>query len=131
MTKTEILEKIGHTDRLQQAAITEVNRVLRSVSMSNDATALAAILHTMNGCLCDTLSILALILCEMLPEPTPEKASEPKRGTHCDSCMRSGVDCQCLTCVNDKGHTSDEMGCCMEHRKRCRANCPDYVKEEQ
>lgn len=68
MTKTEILEKIVHTDRLQQAAITEVNRVLRSVSMSDDATALAAILHTMNGCLCDTLSILARILCEMLPE---------------------------------------------------------------
>lgn len=132
MTKAEILEKIVHTDRLQQAAITEVNKVIKSVSMSDDAIALAAILHTMNGCLCDTLSILALILCEMLPEPTPEKAPEPKRGTHSATCMRvPSTGCQCLTCVNDKGHTPDEMGCCMVHRKHCSVNCPDYVKEEQ
>lgn len=68
MTKTEILEKIVRTDKLQQIAIEEVNKVIRSVSMSDDGIALAAILHTMNGCLCDTLSILARILCEMLPE---------------------------------------------------------------
>lgn len=132
MTKTEILEKIVHTDRLQQAAITEVNKVIKSVSMSDDAIALVAVLHTMNGCLCDTLSILALILCEMLPEEAPEKEPEPKLGAHSDTCMRApSIGCQCLTCANDHGHTLDELGCCMVHHKPCRANCPDYVKEEQ
>lgn len=131
MTKAEILEKIVHTDRLQQAAITEVNKVLKSVSMSDDAIALAAILHTMNGCLCDTLSILALILCEMLPEKAPEKAPH---GLHCPSCVEDHPTCLCLTCSRDDYADSAVFGsdCCTKHHNGCRvAECPDYVKEEQ
>lgn len=132
MTKAEILEKIVHTDKLQQAAITEVNRVIRSVSMSDDATALAAILHTMNGCLCDTLSILALILCEMLPDPTSEKPSpEPHRSKYDPACLKGFPKCQCLTCAHYRRSDEHGIGCCMTHRKSCRVNaCPDYVKED-
>lgn len=36
--------------------------------MSEDTIVLVSVLHTMNGCICDTLNNISLILCEMLLE---------------------------------------------------------------
>lgn len=131
MTKTEIHEMIEGSMKAQKDAVGVVNEMLKAVSINADTAVLASILHTMTGCICDTMNNLALILCEMLPEPTPEKAPEPKRGTHSATCMRiPSTGCQCLTCANDHGHTLNELSCCMEHRKHCLKTCPDYVKEE-
>ena len=136
MTKTEILKKIENNVETQKDAVKVVNEVLKSVPMSDDAAVLGAVLHTMNGCMCDTMNTLALILCEMLPEKETEKAPEPTpekhtRGKHCDECV-NGIfpHCSCITCARDHGHTEDERGCCMEHNKMCYMNCPDYVKED-
>lgn len=132
MTKAEILERIDGDAKLQKDAIEAVNKLLKSVSMSDDTVALAAILHTICGCMCDTMNTLALILCEMLPEEAPEKDPEPKKSEHCEHCFNGRYPhCQCLTCARDHGHSDNELGCCMEHKKRCYAACPDYVKEEK
>ena len=91
MTKAEILERIDGGVKAQKDAIAVVNELLASVSISGDTVVLAAILHTMCGCFCDTMNNLSLILCEMLPDVAPEKDPEPKMGDHTDVC---NADCQ-------------------------------------
>lgn len=68
MTKTEILEKIEDSAKKQCEAVSVANDLIKSVSMSEDTIALVSVLHTMNGCVCDTLNNISLILCEMLPK---------------------------------------------------------------
>lgn len=132
MTKAEILERIDGSVKAQKDAIVVVNELLKSVSMSGDAAVLAAILHTMTGCICDTMNNLSLILCEMMPEDAPEKAPEkapePKKGEHYVFCNEK---CQCVTCVNDNSDGDDEA-CCTKHGFSlcCVHGCPDYVKED-
>lgn len=74
MTKTEILKRIENTSKLQQKAIETVNELIESVSMSDAELVLAAVLHTANGCICDMMNNIALILCEMLSEKEDDHA---------------------------------------------------------
>lgn len=128
MTKAEIIKTIEGSMKGQKEAVSVVNKLLKSVSMSEDTVMLVSVLHTMNGCICDTLNNISLILCEMLPEEAPEKDPGPKMGDHTDAC---NADCQCMTCVNDNSHDIKDLPCCDKHGFRgCVVhNCPDYVKE--
>lgn len=128
MTKAEIRKTIEGTMKGQKEAVSLVNKLLKSVSMSEDTVMLVSVLHTMNGCICDTLNNISLILCEMLHEEAPEKAPEPKKGTHYEFCNEK---CQCVTCANDNSEAEDSA-CCTEHgfMSCCVHGCPDYVKED-
>ena len=128
MTKAELIEMIEGSVKAQKDAVGAVNEILKAVSINADTLVLASILHTMTGCICDTMNNLALILCEMLPEPTPEKAPEPKKGDHFPAC---NADCLCVTCVHDNSSGND-IPCCDKHgfSECCVEGCPDYVKED-
>lgn len=68
MTKAEIFKRIEDGAKVQTEVIKVVNELFKSVSLSADTAVLAAILHSINSSICDTMNNLALILCEMLPE---------------------------------------------------------------
>lgn len=139
MTKAEILKMIEGGAEAQKQAIEMVNKVLESVSVSDDTLVLASILHTMCGCFCDTMNNLSLILCKMLPEEetpetAPEKAPEKHpRGHHCSVCEQNDPGCKCLTCSRDNFDVNDgKPDCCRTHPHKgcCVDECPDYVKED-
>lgn len=86
MTKTEILETIAKQTEQQEKVILMMGEIIKMPNVGADAVAITSILGTINATIFDTMTTVARILCEMLPEPTPEKAPEPKRGTHGKRC---------------------------------------------
>ena len=128
MTKKEILDRI----EMQCAAQKEINKTLNALSklptVSADVTVLGARIGAINATIFDTMSTLALILCEMLPEKETEKAPVPKKGDHFPAC---NPDCLCVTCVHDNTNGDDGL-CCDKHGcDECHVSkCPDYVKED-
>lgn len=128
MTKADILKRIEEQKTAQCEGVRSLSKILAMPAVGTDATVIASILNIINGTIFDTMTTLALILCEMMPEEATEKDPEPKMGDHTDAC---NADCQCMTCVNDNSHDIKDLPCCDKHGFRgCVVhNCPDYVKE--
>lgn len=122
MTKAEIFKMIEKQNNTQGEVCDKLGKLIHSPNVGMDATAIAALLTTINATIFDTMSTLALILCEMLPDEAP------KKGDHDRSCL--GCNCLCNTCVRDNSHSS-ERACCDQHGfEKCSVTeCPDYVKE--
>lgn len=76
--------------------------------------------------LVDTLMDLANYSIMTLVEMTSVEST--KKGDHDPDCAST---CQCVTCIHDNTHSTDEA-CCYRHIGiACGVvNCPDYVKED-
>lgn len=132
MTKAEITKMIENQKKAQGKAVEMLNAMIKLPSVGADATLIASLIGIVNATIFDTMTTLALILCEMLteePKAAPEKAPEPKKGDHDINC--SVCNCLCNTCIRDNSHDVTDRACCDKHGFRvCHVTeCPDYVKE--
>ena len=136
MTKAEILKRLKELDDAQSKTVDQMSNLIKLPRVGADAILIASILGTINATIFDTMTSLAMILIEMIPEErekAPEKAPVPMKGEHYYMCQSgSSRSCLCNSCAND--HNSDEHrhACCTEHGFECNVTkCPDYVKEDR
>lgn len=133
MTKVDIMKRIADSEESTKKAVEVLTLVTKDAS-DRGAQAIAMSLSLIAGCIVESTNTLALILCEMLSEPTPEKApekdpEEAPRGKHFSECKDNHPSCLCVTCARDNDGSQDTP-CCMAHNKSCICSeCPDYVKE--
>lgn len=126
MTKTEIISQLRESQKMTGDALNQCGRMARDMSDPDASVATLANLMIATT-ICDMMTNLSLILCEMMPDKILVRSDSERHGMECAGTFPN---CQCLTCARD--HKSDEhgFGCCIVHKKSCRINqCPDYVKE--
>lgn len=68
MTKTDILKRIEEQVNAQTKQSDQTYKLLQSLSVGADATVIGAVLTTINATIFDTMTTLALILCELMTE---------------------------------------------------------------
>ena len=74
MPKTEILKRIEEQEYAQKKTADQINKLLQSPIVGADATAIGAVLTTINATIFDTMTTLALILCELMTEEEDHNA---------------------------------------------------------